>query len=123
MANLINKENYGYTPLEYKSGSFTADYTEGAGSSFKVQQIGNVVYLNGYTTIGTSWADLTGQKLGTISGVDAPAQLKTIPIMTSDGTNFHSSNASIITVSGTTYIYVNADTSDNVMIINAFYII
>ena len=123
MANLINKENYGYTPLEIKTGTFTADYTEGAGSYFNVQQIGNVVYLNGYTSIGTSWADLTGQNLGTISGVDAPSRLKIIPIMTGDGTNVHAGYASILEASGTTYIYVNADTSDSVMMIDAFYIV
>lgn len=119
--NQVNNETYEFVPE--KVGTFTPNFTPAAGSFMNVKQVGNVVFLSGFLSIDGTWADITNNHLGDITGVDAPAGVPIIQVVsTADANTYHNGVISaIISGNNTVYVGANVTGTDKTLAINGFY--
>ena len=114
----------GATSATTATGTFTPAFTERLSGTLNIKQIGNVVYVTGALYIDGTWADLTGNNLGTISGVAAPAVLEMIPVMSMDNSNnMHAGYVALFNDSGTLKLLSAANTGDRDILINGYYLV
>ena len=120
--NLVDNTNYGF--VGEKVGTFTPNFTPASGSHLNVKQIGNIVYLSGVLIIDGTWADITNNHLGDITGVDYPAMFSNMPVISySDNLNdLHNGNIAMAHGgNNSTYIGKNLTGTDKVLAVNGFY--
>lgn len=107
-----------------KTGTFTPNFTPGSGNNLTVKQIGHVVYLSGLLVIDGTWGDISNNHLGDISGVDAPAGVPIIQVVSSADMNaYHIGVISAINGGNDTlYVGANVTGTDTAIAINGFYL-
>lgn len=118
---IFDNSNYGFH--EEKVGTFTPNFTPDTGSYLNVKQVGNVVFLSGMLVIDGTWADITNNHLGDISGVDVPASLPFINVLSSvDASTWHDGVISAANGGNdTTYLGMSVTGTDIILLINGFY--
>ena len=112
--------------LTENTGTFSPGFTMASGSRLTVKQIGSVVYLQGMLGIGTTFADVSGNHLGDISGVDVPGELGYLPVTTAknaDLTDWHPGYLMAVALNGSVYVGMNVNDTDDTMMINTQYVI
>ena len=107
-------------------GAFTPNFTMQNGSKLTVTQIGNVVYISGMVTISSgTFADVSGNHFGDITGVTVPTGVVFLPVLTTlDSETFHPGIFAVVGIgNNSVYIGMGIDESDNCLIVNTFYLI
>ena len=105
------------TAVQVKVGTFTPAFEPQLGSYVVVKQIGKIVYIYGLLGTDDDWGTAAPGILGNITGVDGPATVATIPVMSGDGTDMHAGYIS--TALGV--VGANVKDTDDIIMINGYY--
>ena len=106
------------------TGSFTALVSVSSETNISVKQVGNVVFIYGVLALpdGSTLADLGGIFFGTLSGVSAPYDPTSMPVLTYEGASLHPGLVAAVNQSGTISLsYAGGTSTDTHIILNGFY--